>query len=82
MRRLSLTVGKPFASAPLLIWSLALRSSYIAIGHYEKAIRILKTIAEKQPDQTVAHTQLAVAYVFGGRDDDARKEALRPAGLK
>ena len=52
------------------------------MGQYEKAIRILKTMAEKQPDQTVVHTQLAVAYVFGGRDDDARKEALRTAGLK
>jgi len=82
MRRRSLTVARPFASAPLLISSLTLRSSYIAMGQYEKAIRILKMMAEKQPDQTVAHTQLAVAYVFGGRNDDARKEALRPAGLK
>ena len=45
------------------------------MGQYEEAIRILKSIADKQPDQTVVHTHLAVAYVLSGREDDARKEA-------
>ena len=45
------------------------------MGQYEEAIRILKGITEKQPDQTVAHIRLAQAYVLSGREDDARKEA-------
>ena len=45
------------------------------MGQYEEAIRILKRIVEKQPDQIAAHTMLAVAYVFSSREDDARKEA-------
>ena len=49
--------------------------SYIALNQYEEAIRILKGIVEKQPDQTVAHMNLAVAYVLSGREEDARKEA-------
>jgi len=32
--------------------------SYTAMGQYEEAIRILKRIAEKQPDQLYAHTML------------------------
>ncbi|HME45128.1 MAG TPA: adenylate/guanylate cyclase domain-containing protein [Syntrophorhabdales bacterium] len=60
---------------PLPIWSINLAWSYTAMGHYEEAIRILKGITEREPDQTVAHIQLAVAYVSSGREDDARKEA-------
>ena len=60
---------------PLPIWSFNLAWGYIAMGQYEEAIRILKRITEKQPDQTVAHVNLAVAYVLSGREDDARKEA-------
>ncbi len=37
---------------PLPIWSINLAWSYTAMGQYEEAIRILKRIAEKQPDQT------------------------------
>jgi adenylate cyclase len=60
---------------PLPVWSLMLAWNYIAMGQYEEAIRILKGIAEKQPDQVTAHTMLAHAYVLTGREDDARKEA-------
>jgi len=62
---------------PLPIWSINLTASYIAMGQYEEAIRILKGIVEKQPDQTLAHTNLAAAYVLSGREDDARKEAAQ-----
>jgi adenylate cyclase len=60
---------------PHPLWSFLLAYSYTAMGQYEEAIRILKGIAEKQPDQIVAHTMLAVAYMSSGREDDARKEA-------
>ena len=60
---------------PLPLWSFHLAWSYIRIGQYEEAIRILKRITEKQPDQTVAHIRLAQAYALSGREDDARKEA-------
>jgi adenylate cyclase len=60
---------------PLPIWSVNLAWSYIAMGQYEEAIRILKRITEKQPDQTLAHILLAQAYVLSGREDEARKEA-------
>ena len=60
---------------PLPVWSMNLAWSYIALNQYEEAIRILKGMAEKQPNQTPAHTQLAVAYALSGREDDARKEA-------
>ena len=45
------------------------------MGQYEEAIRILKRITEKQPDQAVAHIRLAQAYALSGREEDARKEA-------
>jgi len=60
---------------PLPIWSINLAWGYTAMGQYEEAIRILKGITEKQPDQLLAHTGLAEAYVLSGREDDARKEA-------
>ena len=60
---------------PLPMWSMMLAYSYIAMGQYEEAIGILKRVTEKQPDQTIAHMDLAVAYVLSGREDDARKEA-------
>ncbi|MGD0234037.1 MAG: adenylate/guanylate cyclase domain-containing protein [Syntrophorhabdales bacterium] len=60
---------------PLPIWPMNLAWSYIAMGQYEEAIRILKGIVEKQPDQVPAHLRLAQAYVLSGRKDDARKEA-------
>jgi adenylate cyclase len=60
---------------PLPVWSFNLTASYIAMGQYEEAIKILKGIVEKQPDQMFAHIYLAVAYVLSGREDDARKEA-------
>jgi adenylate cyclase len=60
---------------PLPAWSFNLTGSYIAMGQYEEAIKILKGIVEKQPDQTFAHINLAAAYVLSGREDDARKEA-------
>jgi len=60
---------------PHPVWSFMGAWSYTAMGQYEEAIRILKRIAEKQPDQLYAHTMLAVAYVLSSREDDARKEA-------
>jgi adenylate cyclase len=60
---------------PMPIWLWNLASAYIAMGQYEEAIKILKRIAEKQPDQIYAHSMLATAYVLSGREDDARKEA-------
>ena len=60
---------------PLPSWPINLAWSYVAMGQYEEAIRILKGVVEKQRDQTRAHTGLAEAYVFSGREDDARKEA-------
>ena len=60
---------------PLPVWSMNLAHSYTVMGQYEEAIRILKGLAEKQPDQVPAHIQLAVVYVWSGREDDARKEA-------
>jgi tetratricopeptide (TPR) repeat protein len=45
------------------------------MGQYDEAIRILKTIVEKQPDQTRAHAGLAEAYMLSGREDYAREEA-------
>jgi adenylate cyclase len=60
---------------PLPIWLWNLASGYIAMGQYEEAIKILKGIAEKQPDQVYPHTLLATAYVLSGREEDARKEA-------
>ncbi|HME42554.1 MAG TPA: adenylate/guanylate cyclase domain-containing protein [Syntrophorhabdales bacterium] len=60
---------------PLPLWLMNLAVCYTAMGQYEEAIRILKSITEKQPDQAVAHILLAVAYVLSGREDDARKEA-------
>ncbi len=60
---------------PLPIWSINLAWSYIAMSQYEEAIKILKGIVEKQPDQTRAHMDLAAAYVLSGREEDARKEA-------
>ncbi|HME41596.1 MAG TPA: adenylate/guanylate cyclase domain-containing protein [Syntrophorhabdales bacterium] len=60
---------------PMPMWSVVLTSSYIAMGQYEQAVRILKGIAEKQPDQIIAHMHLAEAYMLSGREDDARKEA-------
>ena len=59
---------------PHPLWPLFLAYSCTAMGQYEEAIRILKRIVEKQPDQIVAHTMLAVAYVLSSREDDARKE--------
>ena len=46
------------------------------MGQYDEAIKILKRIVEKQPDQIRAHTGLAEAYILSGKEDDARKEAL------
>ena len=46
------------------------------MGQYEEAVKILKGVVQKQPDQTRAHTYLAEAYVLSGREDDARKEAV------
>jgi adenylate cyclase len=60
---------------PQPIWSVNLAWSHIAMGQYEEAIKILKRIAEIQPDHTRARTGLAEACVLGGREDDARKEA-------
>jgi tetratricopeptide (TPR) repeat protein len=60
---------------PLPVWSVNLAWSHIAMGHYEEAIRILKGITEKQPDQLFAHLHLAEAYVLSGREEDGRKEA-------
>ena len=60
---------------PLPIWLINLTYSYIAMGQYEEAIRILKGIVQKQPDQVLAHMNLAAAYMLSGREDDARKEA-------
>ena len=60
---------------PLPIWLINLSYSYIAMGQYEEAIRILKGIVQKQPDQVLAHVNLAAAYMLSGREDDARKEA-------
>jgi adenylate cyclase len=60
---------------PLPIWLWNLSSAYIAMGQYEEAIKMLKKIAEKQPDQVYAHTLLATAYVLNGREAEARKEA-------
>jgi adenylate cyclase len=60
---------------PLPVWSFHLAWNYIAMGQYEEAIRILKGVVEKQPDQLRAHIILTVAYVLSGREDDARKEA-------
>jgi adenylate cyclase len=60
---------------PPPIWSFNLAYSYTAMHHYEEAIRILKGVTEKQPDQVLAHLYLAAAYVLSGREDEARKEA-------
>ena len=59
---------------PMPIWPIHLAWSYIAMGQYEEAIRIMKSITEKQPDQIIAHMRLAQAYVLSGRENDARKE--------
>jgi adenylate cyclase len=60
---------------PLPVWSMNLAYNYTAMGQYEEAIRILKRITGRQPDQVFAHLGLAAAYALSGREDDARKEA-------
>ena len=60
---------------PPPMWSVMLAWTYSAMGQHEEAIRILKRIAEKQPDLPVAHSMLVGEYWYNGREDDARKEA-------
>ena len=61
---------------PLPIWQMNLAWGHTAMGQYDEAIKMLKTIIEKQPDQIRAHTGLAEAYILSGRKENARKEAL------
>ena len=60
---------------PMPIWLFSMAAGYIAMGQYEEAIKILKGIAEKQPDQLVAHTGLVSAYMLSGRENEAKREA-------
>jgi len=60
---------------PPPMWSVMLAWTYSAMGQHEEGIRILKRIAEKQPDLPVAHSMLVGEYWLNGREDDARKEA-------
>jgi len=58
---------------PIFLMNLA--SGYTALGQYDEAIKLLKTMVDKEPDQTRAHAGLAEAYMLGGTKDYARKEA-------
>jgi adenylate cyclase len=60
---------------PHPIWLLNMASAYIRMGQYEESIQICRTVLQKQPDQIFAHTFLVVAYMFIGRDQEARAEA-------
>jgi adenylate cyclase len=60
---------------PMPIWLFSMAAGYIAMGQYEEAIKILKGIAEKQPDQLFAHTALVSAYMLSGRENEAKREA-------
>jgi adenylate cyclase len=60
---------------PMPIFLMNLASGHTALGQYEEAIRILKGVVEKQPDQTRAHAGLVEAYVLSGKESFARKEA-------
>ena len=60
---------------PMPIFLMNLASGYTALGQYDEAIKLLKTMVDKEPDQTRAHAGLAEAYMLGGTKDYARKEA-------
>ena len=60
---------------PMPIFLMNLASGYTAQGQYDEAIKLLKTMVDKEPDQTRAHAGLAEAYMLGGTKDYARKEA-------
>jgi adenylate cyclase len=60
---------------PMPIFLMNLASGHTAVGQYDEAIKLLKTMVDKEPDQTRAHVGLAEAYVLSGKKDYARKEA-------
>ncbi len=60
---------------PMPIFLVNLASGHMALGRYDEAISILKTLVQKQPGQTRAHVALAEAYMLSGRKDEAKKQA-------
>jgi adenylate cyclase len=57
-------------------WYLAnLAHTYHRTGQYEEAIVTLRKVLQRNPDDLIAHINLAASYVMGGQEDEARAEA-------
>jgi tetratricopeptide (TPR) repeat protein len=62
---------------PAHYYYMILGRAYIAKGEYENALKEHKKALQRAPESPWCHFDLAITYIFLGRDEEARASAAK-----